>query len=52
MEVVECYLPTGMVLDVRCHPDDELFEIKQIVITTATSDGKNLNSGHEFTRYG
>ena len=52
LEVVMCFLPTGMVLDVRCHPDDELFEIKQIVITTATSDGKNLNSGHEFTRYG
>ena len=34
----QCYHLTGMVLDVNVHPDDELFQIKQIVIETATSD--------------
>ena len=33
---------TGMLIDVNVHPDDDLFQIKQIIISTATSDGKIL----------
>ena len=39
-ETVQCFLPTGMVLDVSVHPDDEIFHIKQYVISNATADGK------------
>lgn len=29
-----------MLIDVNVHPDDDLYQIKQIIISTATSDGK------------
>ena len=40
LELVQCFLPTGMVLDVSVHPDDELFQIKHFVLGVATADGK------------
>ncbi len=39
LEFIQCFFPTGMVLDVSVHPDDYINEIKQIVISSATSDG-------------
>ena len=35
---VQCFLPTGMVLDVSVHPDDSIFQIKQILLNSATAD--------------
>ena len=34
------FIQTGMLIDVNVHPDDDLYQIKQIIISTATSDGK------------
>ena len=35
---VQCFLHTGMILDVSVHPDDSIFQIKQIILNTATAD--------------
>lgn len=40
LEIVQCFLPTGMVYDINVHPDDEIYQIKQIVLNNATADGK------------
>jgi len=37
---VQCFLHTGMILDVSVHPDDSIFQIKQIILNSATADGK------------
>lgn len=39
LEVVQCFLPTGLVIDIRIHPDDDIAQIKQIILSSATSDG-------------
>ena len=39
LETVQCFLPTGMVLDVKVHPDDEMVQIKSVLISDATSNG-------------
>ena len=39
LELVQCFLPTGMILDVSVHPDDSIFQIKQIMLNSATADG-------------
>ena len=38
---VQCFLHTGMILDVSVHPDDSIFQIKQIILNSATADGKH-----------
>ena len=40
LETVQCFLPTGMVLDVKVHPDDEMIQIKSVLINDATTNGK------------
>ena len=35
---VECFFPTGMIKDVSVHPDESIFQIKQIMLNAATSD--------------
>ena len=39
-EDVLCMMPTGVVLEVSIHVDDIVFNIKQIVLNTATTSGK------------
>ena len=42
LETVQCFLPTGMVLDVKVHPDDEMVQIKSVLISDATANGKYI----------
>lgn len=39
LEIIQCFFPTGMVMDASIHPDDDIFQIKQIVISNATANG-------------
>ena len=53
---VQCFLHTGMILDVSVHPDDSIFQIKQIILNSATADGKHTgrfdsNFSHIFKSY-
>lgn len=59
LQVVQCLLPTGLIIDVSVHPDDEMYHIKQIVLAHATTDGrsptnhvlfheKNLQCNHDL----
>ena len=41
---VQCFLHTGMILDVSVHPDDSIFQIKQIILNSATADGKHTGT--------
>lgn len=43
LEEIQCLLPNGIVLDVFVHPDDEMVHIKQVVLSRATTDGKQRN---------
>ena len=40
LEEIECLLPNGIVIDVLVHPDDEMYHIKQVVLSRATTDGE------------
>ena len=42
LETVQCFLPTGMVLDVKVHPDDEMVQIKSVLISDATANGEYI----------
>ena len=35
----QCFLPTGMVMDFKVHKDDEMVQIKTVLICDATSNG-------------
>ena len=39
-EDIECLLPNGILLELPVHPDDEVVQIKQLVLNRATTDGK------------
>jgi hypothetical protein len=39
-EEVECLLPNGILMSISVHPDDELGQIKQLVLVRAISDGR------------
>lgn len=39
LETIQCFFPTGMVMDISVHPDDDIFQIKQFIISTATVNG-------------
>ena len=38
--ILQVFLPTGLIMDQLVHPDEEIFFIKQQVVSKATTDGK------------
>jgi len=50
LEEVTALLPNGIVLDVLVHPDDEMSQIKQVVILAATTDGNTRAMGEDATQ--
>lgn len=43
MSSIQCFLPTGLLIDVKVRLLDEIFTIKKNVIQAATTDGKKRN---------
>jgi hypothetical protein len=43
-EEIECLLPNGIVLNMNVHPDDEVFHIKRVVLSKATTDGRCMKT--------
>ncbi|XP_059078692.1 phosphatidylinositol 4,5-bisphosphate 3-kinase catalytic subunit beta isoform-like isoform X2 [Tigriopus californicus] len=37
-EEINCLLPNGIIMDLSVHPDDEIIDIKQLVLNRATTD--------------
>ena len=47
-EMLECFLPHGMVCHVPVHPKDEIYMIKKIVINSAILDGNYFQLANYF----